>query len=1107
MGVHVSSHQAASTQRSDLQRSPSRHAPRGGCATIAPIKRLQRTVGNRVLNSLLRSRTIQPKLNVSHPDDASEHEADRVADQVMRMPDLMSGQVCSGCDEKLQRQPRLTLSRAPAQISRACSKCEEKLPEELKEGSAVQAKSESDNPPTPSSSLESYLSSRHGAGQRLPDSTLAYFEPRFGRDFSDVRVHTDSRANQAASEINARAFTAGSDVFFASGQYQPGSQFGNHLLAHELSHVVQQASAIQTVNAAPGLQRQAGPAETDEEESETSVWDTLADLTMGVNPLESLAFRLLPRLPRLPPPCHPATSRAMASVLHTYVTNTYIPYSLGMFGPQTASLWSEYLDTSLGMPRPARGFRGPGEIVDGFTTHHKSDESEREIVDASIIALRGPAFSQIPRSGTTRVVPVTSLVPAATLRTRINSGTDPMGLDYDTPATTIPGNIAGGIGSGGPPGATSADPDTRGVVGSIELSVDPAGVTLTVTPLLTFLVHDTVDFCPGALGGIAARFETVPMSILEATEGRFGTVFAADVPFDVQYPGPGNARSIPVPVTPPTPPPLPVPPTPPTPPPSPTPPLPAPAGTIRIHFNFDRPQSSGSSISDSLDGSGAANLMILIGQLRRDPSANVELVGRASPEGPSGYNMALGERRARMVAQALTDAGISRSQIVSTPTVPLATGCAPVETGVFSCGEIGAASGVDREVRAHVFHGATPPGPTPPGPTPPGPTPPGPTPPGPTPPTPPGPTPTGSVTLKSVRFITDHHMMKDNRADWENNGALFPKPEWDSSNPAGPIAPISHDRNTVIGVELTYDASAGASGTANFVGSGTRGFLNFTGPVTLSEGTNQVAILNSSAATPDKIARFRNESITWRVRFGSQQQLLGLTPGLDVFVTMASPRRPDEVTYKRMDKAVELTSSIRTLDPQKLVHGIMLNFGAYNLDVQYANAWNMADNLALGAQCIDIVRFVMGLIETVGCPGIAEAKLIWARPTSPAVAEEDNYIGGNSLHNYPPHPAHPTWGAALIDANACPNNFEAALKFTHGDTRYYPGGVPLIDRFGRKVIFSSAQQVLEIFQYLAWVESTGAKKTWIAQEFLISYSRRRTDKVPFTLVCDSGKLP
>jgi hypothetical protein len=74
----------------------------------------------------------------------------------------------------------------------------------------------------------------------LPKSTREFFEPRFGRDFSDVRVHTGARAADAAKSLNARAFTLGKDIVFGSGQYFPQTSAGNRLLAHELTHVVQQ---------------------------------------------------------------------------------------------------------------------------------------------------------------------------------------------------------------------------------------------------------------------------------------------------------------------------------------------------------------------------------------------------------------------------------------------------------------------------------------------------------------------------------------------------------------------------------------------------------------------------------------------------------------------------------------------------------------------------------------------------------------------------------------------------------------------------------------------------------------------------------------------------
>ena len=77
----------------------------------------------------------------------------------------------------------------------------------------------------------------------MPDNTRAFMEQRFGQDFSGVRVHTGQAAEKAASAINARAFTKGQSIVFARGQYSPQSEQGKHLLAHELTHVVQQGAS------------------------------------------------------------------------------------------------------------------------------------------------------------------------------------------------------------------------------------------------------------------------------------------------------------------------------------------------------------------------------------------------------------------------------------------------------------------------------------------------------------------------------------------------------------------------------------------------------------------------------------------------------------------------------------------------------------------------------------------------------------------------------------------------------------------------------------------------------------------------------------------------
>jgi hypothetical protein len=90
------------------------------------------------------------------------------------------------------------------------------------------------------SDLVSRVRSLQRGGQPLPDNLRAYFEPRFGCDFSWVRVHSGSQAADAARAVGARAFTVGRDVVFGTGEYSPDTLAGRHLLAHELTHVIQQ---------------------------------------------------------------------------------------------------------------------------------------------------------------------------------------------------------------------------------------------------------------------------------------------------------------------------------------------------------------------------------------------------------------------------------------------------------------------------------------------------------------------------------------------------------------------------------------------------------------------------------------------------------------------------------------------------------------------------------------------------------------------------------------------------------------------------------------------------------------------------------------------------
>ena len=176
--------------------------------------------------------TFQTKLTVNTPGDAYEQEADRVAEQVMRMPEPQSQRTCAcggTCDD--------------------CMKNHDSSPLQMKSpGGLPQGQTEA--PPSVDRVLDS-------PGQPLDSGTRALMEPRFGRDFSPVRIHSGAEAQRSAREVNARAFTVGNHVVFAEAQLSPATREGRGLLAHELTHVVQQTSlgttaSFNSLQKAPG---------------------------------------------------------------------------------------------------------------------------------------------------------------------------------------------------------------------------------------------------------------------------------------------------------------------------------------------------------------------------------------------------------------------------------------------------------------------------------------------------------------------------------------------------------------------------------------------------------------------------------------------------------------------------------------------------------------------------------------------------------------------------------------------------------------------------------------------------------------------------------------
>jgi uncharacterized protein DUF4157 len=143
--------------------------------------------------------------------------------------------------------------------------------------------------------------SQLGAGHSLDSHVQSQMSTAFGHDFSGVRVHTDSRATALSSDLNARAFTIGSDVAFASGEYQPGTLVGDALIAHELAHVVQQSAAAPSSPMSKVADHSAGSTEPAasqlENDADLSAVGAVASIWAGAKRgLVDLRANAIPRL-------------------------------------------------------------------------------------------------------------------------------------------------------------------------------------------------------------------------------------------------------------------------------------------------------------------------------------------------------------------------------------------------------------------------------------------------------------------------------------------------------------------------------------------------------------------------------------------------------------------------------------------------------------------------------------------------------------------------------------------------------------------------------------------------------------------------------------------
>jgi hypothetical protein len=256
-------------------------------ARPADILALQRSAGNRAV-----TRLIQAKLTVGAAGDRYEQEADRIADQVMSgQQSAFSGQLSAvgGQPSAVSRQAEEEEEVQTKPLAASITPLVQRQAEDEEEVQTFPspggrgARGEVQTFPSPGGrggrgegeiqrradggfeagpDIESRLAAHKGGGSPLPDDVRAAMGPRFGADFGGVRVHTGGEADQLNRQLSAQAFTHGQDIYMAAGKYAPGTAAGNRLLAHELTHTIQQTGMRPVRNiarAAKTVQRNGDP--------------------------------------------------------------------------------------------------------------------------------------------------------------------------------------------------------------------------------------------------------------------------------------------------------------------------------------------------------------------------------------------------------------------------------------------------------------------------------------------------------------------------------------------------------------------------------------------------------------------------------------------------------------------------------------------------------------------------------------------------------------------------------------------------------------------------------------------------------------------------------
>jgi Domain of unknown function (DUF4157) len=472
--------------------------------TAAPSARFGPDLSKIPIHPLAAATAVQAKLAVNDPGDEYELEADRVANVIMRMPEPQSQRTrtdhagCPGCQTEPPEQEPERLQTKHAGTG------------DLGQTAA---------PPIVHDILQS-------PGQPLDPATRGFMESRFRQDFGSVRVHSDAKAAESARALHALGYTVGRDIVFASGQYSPRTMAGRRLLAHELTHVVQQQALPSSAAVA---QRQTDPMQQQADDM---------DMEMERKYANSGA----PKAQNCGRPSH-----CPAGFCSPYGSEKLAEYYRAKRGPfllagisvavdsRVVPFWKDYL----------WGGSPPKNITAGFANDFTNSPTTKKATIFLTKELKKSLAAKPPAVTSPTYMDTAPLIPTAVAALEDPASTDRM--NFSIPRD-IPGNLAGDIGTDQTACPAGAQPspfnDERKVAGVAV--VEPAsGSELKVTPYFAFTVKDTVDLCPGDCGSTLEQIATVPLSQFEATG------ISGDVPFTVLFPAP-SLGSFTIPAPPPT---------------------------------------------------------------------------------------------------------------------------------------------------------------------------------------------------------------------------------------------------------------------------------------------------------------------------------------------------------------------------------------------------------------------------------------------------------------------------------------------------------------------------------------------------------------------------